>query len=751
MLVRKLLLAAAVIGILGITGKAFAQSEAEKPKTLVDRLDAFGKSIFGGILPAKKPIPKPSETPQKSESPQKDTRLVSRGSMLPETSEEEPAAPRAGSILAKPNPGPSANHDPTLSMDEFMPENTLPAVRRQVVETPRPTTRLLHERLSGFRKSAFDSDAEDNSSERAGIPPERASDAVAQKVEGDSDLNSPYSESRPIVAQRVVPAVRAGAPRPAQPIYDIENDRSVAVESRPAAVGNSRSAESPASDGVLFARKGPILSVETMGPRTITVGRGSTYQVNLMNSGEVAAEDLVVHVMLPAWAEVAGIEASLGDARPPEATHAGAIDWKVGHLDGKSRQRLTIRIVPRQSRPFDLAVRWEYKPIASQAMIEVQEPKLSLQLDGPREVFYGKKELYRLKLANKGTGNAENVRIVMTPVGAGENVSASHKVGLLAAGDEKSLDVELTARQGGLLTIQAEARADGGLRAELLEKILVHRAGLKLDIAGPKVQFVGAVATYSVRVCNSGTAPARNVNFSIALPAGAKYLSGIDGARLDAAEKKLVWSLETLAPDVERSFTIKCRMATVGTSRVRLSATAADDVVASAETSVQVETVVNLTMDVKDPTGPVPVGEEAVYEVRVRNRGTKEAQNIEVFAYFSRGIEPTAAEGAPNRLAAGQVVFQPIASLAPGEEAVLKVRAKAEVAGNHVFRAEARCKLLNARLVSEATNLYYTDAPAATNTEKDSSATNTPAPEDDGVQAIPQSIHDDLTPLPPQE
>ena len=75
----------------------------------------------------------------------------------------------------------------------------------------------------------------------------------------------------------------------------------------------------------------------------------------------------------------------------------------------------------------------------------------------------------------------------------------------------------------------------------------------------------------------------------------------------------------------------------------------------------------------------------------------------------------------------GQVVFQPIASLAPGAEAVLKVHAKAEVAGNHVFRAEARCRQLNARLISEATNLYYTDAPAAAQTPQNPSATNVAA------------------------
>ncbi len=99
-------------------------------------------------------------------------------------------------------------------------------------------------------------------------------------------------------------------------------------------------------------------------------------------------------------------------------------------------------------------------------------------------------------------------------------------------------------------------------------------------------------------------------------------------------------------------------------------------------------------MDVADPQGPVPVGEEVTYEVRVRNRGTKEAVGVEVFAYFSRGIEPTGAEGAPNRLGPGQVTFEPIPLLTPGAEAILKVRARAEVAGNHIFRAEAHCRPL---------------------------------------------------------
>jgi uncharacterized repeat protein (TIGR01451 family) len=856
MLVRKLAFIAAVVGILAISGKTFsaeddvdtagatpAQHEPQKPKSFVDRLDAFGKKIASGFLPAKKKqtvLPSetsdPAETPLKSEPAMKDPRILSRNDMLPDSSDKEPATPRAGSMFSKPKSKPSDDYDPTRSMDELLPKTKPPAAHPKPVETPKPVARSLHERMEDFRKSPFDSDEEATPDSRVSAPPQRPSHANVPKDESGPDVGSPYPENRPIVAQRAARAASAAVARPAEPIaaaendrpatleaqpkaggdafpperiYEKENDRAAAVTAQPKAAGRSRPvepiyearndrpavmeaqpkaaddarplepisearndhpaaveakpkaaddavrAENPAATGMLFTRKAPVVSVETMGPRTIVVGRESTYQVQLMNSGDVAAEELVVHVTLPSWAEVMRIEASLGEAKPPEAAPAGAIDWKVGRLGAKSRERLTIRIIPRQSRPFDLAVRWESKPLASQAMIEVQEPKLSLQLEGPHEVLYGKKEIYRLILANKGSGNAEGVTIVMTPLGTGENLPASHKVGVLAAGEQKSLEVELTAREGGLLTIQAEAQGDGGLHAELVEKVMVRRAGLKLDIAGPKVQFVGAVAAYSIRVRNTGTAPARNVSFSIALPPGARYLSGIDGARLDTAENRLVWGLDALPADSERTFAIKCRLATVGATAVRLSAVADDDIVATAETSVQVQTVATLTMDVSDPAGPVPVGEESVYEVHVHNRGTREAQNVEVFAYFSHGIEPTSTEGAPSRLVPGQVVFQPIAALAPGEEAVLKVHAKAEVAGNHVFRAEARCRQLNARLISEATNLYYTDAPGDMQAPQNAPAANGPVPRENNAENTmppPQPIRSTtVTPLLPRQ
>ena len=161
MLVRKHLVIAAVIGILTIPGRAFAQDEPEKPKTFVERLDAFGKTIFGGILPAKQDVPKPSKTsedsglPQRSESPEKGARVVTRGSMLAEDLDEEPVTPRAGSIFSQPKPKSSSDYDPTLSMEEFLPKKPPPPARSQVAEKPKPVRALAARADGGLSQIAL--------------------------------------------------------------------------------------------------------------------------------------------------------------------------------------------------------------------------------------------------------------------------------------------------------------------------------------------------------------------------------------------------------------------------------------------------------------------------------------------------------------------------------------------------------------------------------------------------------------------
>lgn len=740
-MLRKVVAGVLAAGIAALAAATYAQDnrppENRPLKALGDRI----KSIFGDDLPDDQPAQRQYAQPTQ---PRAGGVRPTPGQRPPVV--DMPADPPADPPSASPSQAPASPQygQPTPSprrvenggwsqpLDESVTTPAAPALTvsdgnkargTETADSSGQTLPPLHERLKRFRGSAFTESATNSATTSNGTaagPPATESPTISQP---NRSITRPWAGA---TAEQPKQVPTLAPPRPAadSPVVNqvprteptpvlVEPSNSAADDARPAepkwSPGPKARAEAKAESDVLFARKSPILSVESLGPRRITVGKEAAYEITLQNAGEVAADDVTVFVTLPDWTEVAGAEASTGNTRAVPQGTSEPYQWIVGRIEAKAREKLSLRIIPRQSKPFELAVRWECKPALSQATIEVQEPKLAMRLDGPREVFFGKREVYKLRLANTGTGAAENVGLSLTAQGTGDNQPVSHRLGTLPAGEERVIEIELTARQAGNLGIQVEAKADGNIRADLAEKVFVRRAVLEIDMEGPGVQYVGTAASYRVRLRNPGNAPAKNIQVTIALPGGAKFVSGTDGAKLAANGTRVQWTVDGLESSGERTLTLKCNLAQCGNSKVELSASGEDELAATAEAVTRVEALADLRLDVKDPEGPVPLGEEASYELHVRNRGTKTAENVEVLAYFSNGVEPTGAEGQPHRMTPGQVTFTPIPSLAPGAEVTLKVKARADAAGNHIFRAEVHCRPLGARLVREETTHFYQD------------------------------------------
>jgi uncharacterized repeat protein (TIGR01451 family) len=613
------------------------------------------------------------------------------------------------------------------------PTTELPAPTDRPLATAAPSSQSgapMHERLKQFRQSPF-ADEPDTAGPTNPTPdtPQVAQQNVAPSQPVVQDANAgrndvlPTPPSTPLVA--AAPSYTHTEPQPQpqpqpqaqpqpQPMAALQQPSSTAASNGPA----------PQDPSVLIDHKSPQLSVETIGPRKIVVGKEAAYEVVLQNTGDQAAEEVAVTLGLPEWAEVAANSASSGEVVPAQADHSAQSDratpcrWMLRRVEAHSKEKLVLKIIPRQSKPFELAVHWDFKQAPSQALIEVQEPKLAMRLDGPREVMFGKRELYQLKLANNGNGPAENVTLTLMPLNAGDNQPVTHKLGALAAGDQRTIEVELTARQSGKVTIRVEASGDGGAHVDLAETVVVHRGALRVEVDGPAVQYVGTPAAYTVVVSNTGDAAARNIKLTAKLPTGMKFVSGTAGAAPDSATDggHVRWTLDRLDPGERKTLQMKCTLSVSGPNRVDFDSAADDELIASANTTTRVEAMADLRLELKEPDGPVPVGAEAVYELHIRNRGTKAAENVEVFSYFSRGVEPVSATGHRNRLNPGQVVFDIIPAVAPATELVLTVKAKAEAAGNHVFRAEVHCKSAGTRLVREEMTRFYQDNPTAQQT-----------------------------------
>ncbi len=468
--------------------------------------------------------------------------------------------------------------------------------------------------------------------------------------------------------------------------------------------------EGPAPD-VLVSNQTPVIASDILGPRQILIGREAVYRVRLRNDGDVPADQLVASVRIPSWADVVDTSASRGMIQQsPDGRPSGSLEWQIQRLAAGATETLNLKLVPRASRPLELGVTWTCAPVGSRAVVEVQEPKLQMRVSGPDEVLFGKPQIYRLTLSNPGTGVAEHVTISLLPPGGGEDAVSSHTLGDLAPGASHSVDVELTAREAGQLQVKASATADGGLSSDAVKEIFCRKPALEVDWRGPENKYAGTPATFFFRVRNPGTASADDVSVVVSLPEGMKFTSASEGQSYDAEGRTVTWRVGSLGPGDDYYMELKGTVTAAGVNQLRVSAqTAAGDLSDSKLAETNVVALADLKLDVSDPSGPVAVGADAVYEVRIENRGASAAEDVKVLALFSEGIEPETAEGALYDVTDGRVTFRTIDKLLAGQQVVLRIRARGTEPGNHLFRAEVLCKDLDTRLAEEETTLFFAD------------------------------------------
>ncbi len=383
----------------------------------------------------------------------------------------------------------------------------------------------------------------------------------------------------------------------------------------------------------------PSLRIETVGPQSISVGKDATYRVRLINTGSAAAQGVMVSVSLPGSAQINAAQARIGSVDQQTDSAGGhRIVWSLDQVPGSSQQELSINLKATENRPLGLRVDWAYRPASLAAEIEVQQPQLAVDIDGPMEMRFGETKVFKVKLSNPGNGPAENVSVHIEATGAS---GQPNNIGSLAAGESRTLELELTANQAGAMRIQALARGDGDLQARAAHDIRVRRAALAVKVSAPPLLYAGTTASYQIQVSNQGDAVAEDVIMQIALPAGAKNAMGVDKKPITIEQPR--WRLGDLSPGSQRTYSMQCDLVSSGQNQlvatVRTThAQGAEDLVASDTGTTNVEAIADLKLIVNDPKGPVQVGTDVTYEIQVINRGSKEAIMCHSSRSFPKGL-----------------------------------------------------------------------------------------------------------------
>lgn len=447
----------------------------------------------------------------------------------------------------------------------------------------------------------------------------------------------------------------------------------------------------------------PSISVETFGPQTVGINKPSVYKVVISNSGNITADRVLVGIDVPAWIDIENVNLTAGEKELTDGKQQSRLIWKVDQISSKGSQTITITTIPRKAETFDLGIEWSLAPRAGTANIQVTQPKLEMSIVGPDEVQYGEQALYHVTVRNPGTGAAENVVVMLPEALGGERAS----LGNIPAGKDKNFQVELLARTAGKLDLIATAVAEGKLEAAASRKLNVRRANLNIAIAGPSLKYAGSQGQYLVTITNNGDATAHEIIAAMALPTGVQFLGGIESFKL--IDGGLRWQVGSLDPGQKREYKMSCQLDTSGELQVEVGAQGKGDLQAASACVTRVETVADLVLSVTDPKGPLPTGQSTMYEITIRNRGSRSAKGVNVVMQFSEGIEPKSASGLEHKLVPGQVLFAPIAQIEPGQEIKFKVDAEAFKPGTHVFRAQLVCDESDSREIAEGTTKFFGD------------------------------------------
>ncbi|MDO4558024.1 MAG: hypothetical protein Q4C47_03570 [Planctomycetia bacterium] len=466
----------------------------------------------------------------------------------------------------------------------------------------------------------------------------------------------------------------------------------------------------------------------------------------MRNSGNVTVEQLQVQATIPSQLEVRDVSVDPGEV----VNRSGHCDWTLPKLDPYGRATMTIVGMPRSAESFSISVRATVPPVENTTAIEVLEPKLSLAIQGPPKMLADHSEVFRLVLQNTGTGDAEDVRIVLTTLANGQDreVTVPHPIGTIPPGEPQQLDMRMTARRAGPLQVKVVAQNDSlGALAEASTSIEVCKPEITVALEGPGLQYVGGSVNYRFAIRNSGTAIAQNVVVRATLPETARWKSERSEITLTAQDRQLAWTLASLDPGEEQICVVGVEAMSSGACVAEVEATADGDLRTTTQLPGTIEAVALLSLNVEEPGRPVFIENEAIYTLTIRNAGSAATNQVGVIGEFGNGVVPVSAEGGVFRTQGTRVLFEPISSIAPGETLTIRVHTRARGSGNRMWKFEVSSTDDGIQVARQGTTRFYGDAgtaspssPPPSSLRPESSPGNSVSPDSVPVNTSPAPV-----------
>lgn len=352
--------------------------------------------------------------------------------------------------------------------------------------------------------------------------------------------------------------------------------QNIKVWLRPTGQGNVRSCITVHAlpMGCVLAEIGePKLAITKTGPASASLGQPVTYNINVSNTGNSAAENIVVTDYVPA-----GMSHASGQQQ---------VTMPAMNLQPGETKATTVILTPQQRGEFvnrAEAVSSNAGTVSDTAVTRVVQAGVSIDKTGPPQQFLGKSANYQITVQNTGDTTLQGVTVTdNAPSGAritdssGAQVAgnqATWNIGTLQAGQSRTVSLGLAANQAGVTVNRATVRTAGGLSDDAQAETLWRgfAAVLVELVDAPDPILVGDENTYTIRVTNQGTAPDSQVTVRVNFPENVQPTSAGGATQGQIQGSDVVFGvLPTIAAKQVATWTIKARGTAKGDGRITCS------------------------------------------------------------------------------------------------------------------------------------------------------------------------------------
>ncbi len=479
------------------------------------------------------------------------------------------------------------------------------------------------------------------------------------------------------------------------------------------------------------------VALRMTGPASGSVGSTLTYRIEVSNSGDVAAEEVVV-----TGAEPAGMSYVRGN--PPAEQTGGTIRWPVGRLGGGDRRTLEAEF--RVDREGTVEVCAEASAAggfkATDCVVTaVESPKLQVKMTGPQQAEVGDEVQFEIAISNPGRVAVTDLRILDDFDEGLEHAAMPAKnridriLGRIEAGGTSSFGVAFRVVQAGRLCNRLEVTGPGGIRetAEACVQAVMpaepdrpvqpppppitndpppaqpptapgparraHPDELIATIEAPASSTVGGKPKFAILVKNVGEFELTDVVVTCFAGRGLRVDQATEGHEERPSDRAILFRIPSMMPGPETRAVIKeivC-ICEPGFDRAFLEVvvTCREGINQNLQKSVEIGSATAppaspLTLTVDGLSNPVDLNRNMTCEIRVTNNRTvaDRVVALEVAVPPEMIIDRLRTRGpAACTIDGNDIRFDPVDSLSPGDTLTYRIRLRTAASGTVDLRA----------------------------------------------------------------